>query len=86
MLQLRRELPLIGIQGGPHLVSCSESSIIKLYQALYIKRYIKLELSSVRGKSKSGTDNKDTFRVQEGANFRLPRGELLPFPVQSRVK
>ena len=33
--QLRRELPLIGIQGGPHLVSCSESGIIKLYQALY---------------------------------------------------
>ena len=33
--QLRRGVLLFGIQGGPHSVSCSESSIIKLYQALY---------------------------------------------------
>ena len=42
MPQLCRELPLIGIQGGPHLVSCSESSIIKLSSVISSFKYVRL--------------------------------------------
>ena len=73
--QLHRGVPLYGIQGVPHPVSCPVSSIMKLYQALY------QELSGFWGRRAQ-----EGFRVQVGANFRLPRGELVPFPVQCRVE
>ena len=40
MFQLCRRVPLIGIQGGPHLVSCSESSIIKLSSVIKLSFFL----------------------------------------------